>query len=231
MAVACICSWCSSSTDASCVCFGQCKRQWCALSTVVVQSYEAALKEALRPSSPRAAAPQQMQPGLSTAQEQGQLLKQQQHPLQLPPEVRQFAEAHRIIIIDAVRTDFQRHTADMALDEHSSAFGYSSSGPGSPTGRLVDGSGVAAIAEYVTSSLSSIQQRYVAMQQYWLGSLLGGQAAVWGHQQPLWVSEATHLVLENQGHMIAESKRQVCRMVAMLSAYALHDPDTGYCQG
>ncbi|KAF6259022.1 rab-GTPase-TBC domain-containing protein [Scenedesmus sp. NREL 46B-D3] len=31
--------------------------------------------------------------------------------------------------------------------------------------------------------------------------------------------------------MSEESKRQACRMVAMLSAYALHDPDTGYCQG
>lgn len=203
------------------------------MGAVVVQSYEAALKEALRPPSPLAAAPQQSQQGQSTKHEQSQLPKQQQQqqPLHLPQEVRQFAEAHRIIIIDAVRTDFQRHTADMALDEHTIAFGYSSSGAGHPTGYLADGSRVSAIAEYVSSSLTSIQQRYVAMQQYWLGSLLGGQAAVWGHQQPLWVSEATHLVLDNQSHMIAESKRQACRMVAMLSAYALHDPDTGYCQG
>jgi hypothetical protein len=28
-----------------------------------------------------------------------------------------------------------------------------------------------------------------------------------------------------------DSKRQASRMIAMLSAYALHDPDTGYCQG
>jgi hypothetical protein len=60
---------------------------------------------------------------------------------------------------------------------------------------------------------------------------LGGQAAAWGHSQALWVSEAAQLVLESCSHMSEESKRQACRMTAMLSAYALHDPDTGYCQG
>lgn len=84
--------------------------------------------------------------------------------------------------------------------------------------------GVAAVASFVSNGLNSIQL-------FWLHILLGGQAAVWGHLQALWVSEAAHLVLQNSTHMADESKRQACRMIAMLSAYALHDPATGYCQG
>jgi hypothetical protein len=80
------------------------------------------------------------------------------------------------------------------------------------------------VASLVSQGLSSLQQ-------YWLGSLLGGQAAAWGHSQALWVSEAAQLVLESCSHLTEESKRQASRMIAMLSAYALHDPDTGYCQG
>jgi hypothetical protein len=77
------------------------------------------------------------------------------------------------------------------------------------------------------SSLSTLQQ----WQQHWLGSLLGGQAAMWGHTQAQWVSETAQLVLDSSTHLPDHSKRQASRMIAMLSAYALHDPDTGYCQG
>lgn len=111
----------------------------------------------------------------------------------------------------------------MALcDDSSTSAIYS--GAASYASSFAASTGMAAVASYVNSGLSSIQQT-------WLGSLLGGQAAVWGHQQELWLSEAAQLVLENQSHMTPEAKRQASRMIAMLSAYALHDPDTGYCQG
>jgi hypothetical protein len=86
---------------------------------------------------------------------------------------------------------------------------------------------VAAVSQGLHSSLSTLQQ----WQQHWLGSLLGGQAAMWGHTQAQWVSEAAQLVLDSSKHLPDDSKRQASRMIAMLSAYALHDPDTGYCQG
>lgn len=196
----------------------------------------------MRPASPQpaqATAAATAAPIASAAQQQQQFRSssqqhQQQQGLHLPEQVRQFAEAHRIIVIDAVRTDFQKHSAALAemQNEGSTYFSSirsssSSDSPGPSGGygsSFVASSGIVAVANLVSQGLSSLQQ-------CWLGSLLGGQAAAWGHHQALWVSEAAQLVLDNSTHMAPESKRQAARMIAMLSAYALHDPDTGYCQG
>jgi hypothetical protein len=186
----------------------------------------------LRPSSPTAAgtAIQQQQ---QQQQSKPPIQQQQQQQYQLPEQVRQFAEAHRLIVIDAVRTDFQKHTACLASlygdtssysTTNSSSGGSISAAAAAAASNLAARPGVAAVASLLSQGLSSLQQ-------YWLGSLLGGQAAAWGHSQALWVSEAAQLVLESCSHMTEESKRQAARMIAMLSAYALHDPDTGYCQG
>lgn len=176
---------------------------------------------------------QQQQPAFSPQQQQ------------LPEQVRQFAEAHRIIVIDAVRTDFQKHAAVLQLGGQADAatsLQRSNSSIRSSHGQLLGsfdsgseyaaGVGVAAVAaglvsQGLSTTLSTLQQ----WQQYWLCNLLGGQAAAWGHTQALWVSEAAQLVLDSSTHLPDTSKRQASRMIAMLSAYALHDPDTGYCQG
>jgi hypothetical protein len=47
----------------------------------------------------------------------------------------------------------------------------------------------------------------------------------------MWVSLVTQQVLDASHHLTQDLKRQVVRMVAILSAYAVHDPATGYCQG
>jgi pyocin large subunit-like protein len=138
-----------------------------------------------------------------------------------------------LIVIDAVRTDFQKHTACLA-SLYGDAPGYCSNS--SSAGSSISAAAAAAASNLaarpsVAAVASLINQGLNSLQQYWLGSLSGGRAAVWGHSQALWVSEAAQLVLESCGHLSEESKRQACRMIAMLSAYALHDPDTGYCQG
>eukprot|EP00798_Chlamydomonas_sp_ICE-L_P013603 gene13603-19476_t len=46
-----------------------------------------------------------------------------------------------------------------------------------------------------------------------------------------WVSTLARHQLEHTPHFDAEQKRQVLRLVNLLSAYAVHDPETGYCQG
>lgn len=207
-----------------------------------MQAYEAVLKESLRPASPpqaAAAAPaapggprQQDPPSSSSKSPQSHALPTQQHPdlqQQLPEQVRQFAEAHRIIVIDSVRTDFQKHAAALQMqpdpphnsNSHNSSFASAEYASG------IGVAAVAAVSQGLHSSLSTLQQ----WQQHWLGSLLGGQAAMWGHTQAQWVSEAAQLVLDSSSHLPDDSKRQAARMMAMLSAYALHDPDTGYCQG
>lgn len=218
------------------------------------QAYEAVLKESLRPASP----PQQPAPASgrqadshhTTTSSSGNNSsgtgsskpphqhhhhhQQQQHSpqqlqQQLPEQVRQFAEAHRIIVIDSVRTDFQKHAAALQLQpdpgpcSNSNSTSYVSGGYASSIGVAA----VAAVSQGLSSSLSTLQQ----WQQHWLGSLLGGQAAIWGHTQAQWVSEAAQSVLDSSSHLPDDSKRQASRMIAMLSAYALHDPDTGYCQG
>jgi hypothetical protein len=177
--------------------------------------------------------PQQSSSSSTSPQQSAQSPPQQQPQAQpqLPEQVRQFAEAHRIIVIDAVRTDFQKHTAALQqVHGGAAAAPPEQDDPGSPpdSSSYAAGIGVAAVAAgLVSQGLSTLQQ----WQQYWLCNLLGGQAAAWGHQQALWVSEAAKLVLDGSPHIPDDSKRQASRMIAMLSAYALHDPDTGYSQG
>ncbi len=220
----------------------------------------------MRPVSPPAAAapdPLQLQ-GLAQQQQGLAQQQQQQQPHTLPEQVRQFAEAHRVIVIDAVRTDFARHAAALLAsapdllapdssstcynDHGSNAAAYTVARDGDggdaadhtgAASRLLPGSSsVSAVADLVSAGLCGLQQCSTELQQYGaglqervLGSLLGGQAAAWGHNQPLWVSEAAQGVLDASPHLAAESKRQAARMVALLSAYALHDPGTGYSQG
>lgn len=218
---------------------------WC-------QAYEAVLKESLRPASPSQAQPAQASAGglwqeptssnsssiHNSSKSPQPSLPQQQHPQlqqQLPEQVRQFVEAHRIIVIDSVRTDFQKHAAALQLQpdrpQASSSGNSNSSGlhrfASAEYASSIGVAAVAAVSQGLNSSLSTLQQ----WQQHWLGSLLGGQAAMWGHTQAQWVSEAAQLVLDSSSHLPDDSKRQAARMIAMLSAYALHDPDTGYCQG
>jgi hypothetical protein len=50
-------------------------------------------------------------------------------------------------------------------------------------------------------------------------------------QHGVWLSELGRHHLEHVAHMTGDQKRQVVRLMQVLSAYAQHDPDTGYCQG
>lgn len=49
--------------------------------------------------------------------------------------------------------------------------------------------------------------------------------------QQEWVSEMTDQALKDAVHLDNHTKHQIRRLTRLLSAYALHDPDTGYCQG
>ncbi|KAI8470960.1 MAG: rab-GTPase-TBC domain-containing protein [Monoraphidium minutum] len=145
-------------------------------------------------------------------------------PHELPAQVVQFAEAHRIIVIDAVRTDFRR--ASVAAIYSSAAAdggggddeGDGGGGGGGGRGGACTLFGAAPLADPTVLSWVS----------GWLGSHPGG---VWGGGRRLWVSEAAQTVLDGSGHLGPEGRRQAARLVALLSAYAVFDPETGYCQG
>lgn len=49
--------------------------------------------------------------------------------------------------------------------------------------------------------------------------------------QGYWLSALARHHLDLSDHFSPEHKRQLARLVNLLTAYAVHDPDTGYCQG
>eukprot|EP00877_Chromochloris_zofingiensis_P001190 jgi/Chrzof1/11071/Cz05g22120.t1 len=174
------------------------------------QALEAALKESLvnapaaaaannTSSSTRPSTPSRPSPPTATSSSTPSSPTRAAAAAQLLPEqVVQFAEAHRIIVIDAVRTDFRKH----------------------------------AIAPIDGSSYGNVQLPDQTSVSHWLHGWLGAQSSNGSSSQPkLWISEATQQVLDNSPHLSNDSKRQAVRLIALLSAYAVHDPETGYCQG
>lgn len=104
---------------------------------------------------------------------------------QIPSQLVQFAEAQRIIVLDAIRTDFRSSSAPQ--------------GASSP-GRL--------------SSLIN----------GWRGTKEVGEVGIW-------ISRVARSMLDDASHLGPEKRRQAIRLIALLSAYSVHDPETGYCQG
>jgi hypothetical protein len=154
---------------------------------------------------------------------------------ELPAQVVQFAEAHRIIVIDAVRTDF-RHAA-VAPIYSSAAAAAGGGGPGAAAAAAAAAAaGEGADAPRAGASGGSlfgpaapaVDPMVASWVSGWVGARAGG---AWGPPPRLWVSEAAQQVLDNSGHLSPEGRRQAARLIALLSAYAVYDPATGYCQG
>jgi hypothetical protein len=141
-------------------------------------------------------------------------------PFHLPDQIVQFSEAHKIIVIDAVRTDFRKNILQgLGVASSSSANeGGEGFGDGS-THNTFSGPSFSKAVNAATQHLQGMP---------WWHSWLGGGCS---SQHQLWVSEAAQQVLDASSHLSDESKRQAVRMIAILSAYAVHDQTTGYCQG
>jgi hypothetical protein len=187
---------------------------------LLLQAYEVAMQEHLQAvklashSSPG---------GRTSPQQQQQQQQQQQAAVPQPAQaVVQFNEAHRIIVIDAVRTDFRKHSV-------AGVTGLKASGPGfnsSSNGHLSSSGGSSGALTSLTGAVSSAAPSWL---HGWLG--LPDPGADHTPPAPMWVSLVTQQVLDASHHLTQDLKRQVVRMVAILSAYAVHDPATGYCQG
>lgn len=52
----------------------------------------------------------------------------------------------------------------------------------------------------------------------------------WGAGGP-WLGRVAKDTLANATHLSPASKKAAARLIHLLSAYAVHDPETGYCQG
>lgn len=103
----------------------------------------------------------------------------------LPAHLVQFAEAQRIIVLDAIRTKLP------ILPNAAAA--VASAGPDgrAPVNGAVNG-----------------------------GMGLAG----------VWCSRVGRETLATAGHLSSSEKVQAARLINLLSAYAVHDPETGYCQ-
>lgn len=55
--------------------------------------------------------------------------------------------------------------------------------------------------------------------------------AVASGRVPLWRSPLAAATIGGAGHVASAGRRLMLRLVNVLSAYAVHDPETGYCQG
>lgn len=115
----------------------------------------------------------------------------------IPNNVAGFAEAHRIIVMDAVRTDLRNSLLvnATAIDRRSTVLPVAM-GDGLPELMM-------AHLAHGTSSVPRLQ----------------------------WRSELAVSTLENAGHLTDRTRHQMTRLVNILTAYAVHDPETGYCQG
>lgn len=78
---------------------------------------------------------------------------------------------------------------------------------------------VEALTSWFSSAIadSSLYQRLNARDEGWAG---GG-----------WLSRLARHQLAHASHFSVDQKRQVVRLVSLVSAYSVHDPQTGYCQG
>lgn len=159
----------------------------------------------------------------------------------LPGNLAAFAEAHRIIVMDAVRTDFSAAAAEEQAG--GGAGGAQQQGApaeaggifGSPTVTVLPVAVIDGIPEFVfvdhppppaADPDAAVPSAGEAASGLAPGLGSGGNGAT-----PLWTSRLASEVLGHAVHVAQRSKVQMLRLINLLSAYAIHDPETGYCQG
>ncbi|KAL4444555.1 hypothetical protein ABPG77_002372 [Micractinium sp. CCAP 211/92] len=147
----------------------------------------------------------------------------------LPGNLAAFAEAHRIIVMDAVRTDLRRSSAEAQ--------------PGGPVGGPAASSGQPALTVLPVAVGDGLPELMLvsppdppppaASSEAELAAAAADPAAAaeLGRHLPRWCSVLARDTLWGAAHLDEPTRAQMLRLVNLLSAYAVHDPETGYCQG
>lgn len=147
----------------------------------------------------------------------------------LPGNLAAFAEAHRIIVMDAVRTDLRRSSAEAQ--------------PGGPVGGPAASSGQPALTVLPVAVGDGLPELMLvgppdppppaASSEAELAAAAADPAAAaeLGRHLPRWCSVLARDTLWGAAHLDEPNRAQMLRLVNLLSAYAVHDPETGYCQG
>jgi hypothetical protein len=170
--------------------------------------------------------------GLSVRSEAGSVSGQaggssKKSPVPLPGNLGAFAEAHRIITMDAVRTDMRRTVQQPGLGGGSKG---ACPGGGSPTVTILPvavGDGLPElmmVGPLRDHSAPSTAEELAAI------AADPGAAAAAG-RLPRWCSALAGEMIWGAGHLDDAQRCQMLRLVNILSAYSVHDPETGYCQG
>lgn len=161
----------------------------------------------------------------------------------LPGNLAAFAEAHRIIVMDAVRTDLRVQPSDAAPAKSSISRTYTRNSGGGGGGGL--GTNPRAAGNSTTSTNSTTDTPVVPRITVLPVSVGEGLPelmlvdppqpdpveAVASGQLPVWRSDLAASTIDNATHITPSARRIMMRLVNILSAYSAHDPETGYCQG
>ena len=124
-----------------------------------------------------------------------------------------FAEAHRVVVMDAVRTDMKPiHEVASCGKPHMNIMGL---GGLIPNSNVLPVSGCEGMPELMMVDPPELKP---------------SQAIATG-KQPLWKSDVATQMIDGSDHLSSVDKRMMIRLINILSAYAVHDPENGYCQG
>lgn len=152
-------------------------------------------------------------------------------PPPLPGNLAAFAEAHRIIVLDALRTDLRASTAAKhAIGGSSSAANLS--GPTLTVLPVATGDGIPELMMVSPGETGNAAARAAASSEEELEAIAADpSAAAAAGRLPRWRSPLAADVLWGAAHLEDDTRGRMLRLVNILSAYAVHDPETGYCQG
>jgi Rab-GTPase-TBC domain len=164
----------------------------------------------------------------------------------LPGNLAAFAEAHRIIVMDAVRTDLKVQPSDAAAEaaavqKKSSNYTINNSGSSFQRASNASNNNLTSNNSTTTTSTPVIVPRITVLPVSvgeGLPELMlvdppqpDPVEAVASGQLPVWRSDLAAGTIEGATHVTPSARRIMMRLVNILSAYAAHDPETGYCQG
>jgi hypothetical protein len=133
-----------------------------------------------------------------------------------------FADTHRIIVMDAVRTDM-KGIFDV-LNESSSGVGNRSRSYDAGMSQVASrGQGVPILPISVCEGLPELMLVDPPQPKPY--------HAVAAGDQPIWRSALATQMIDGSKHLTSLCRTLMIRLVNILSAYAVHDPECGYCQG
>ena len=148
----------------------------------------------------------------------------------LPSSYASFHEAHRLIVIDAVRTDLL--DLEVCGDWDASVFWSAVFGGGATRNDRQKWTSAAAPSDSTTSTARVFVGDGLPELMQVHSPLPKPAQQVASGLQPIWTSEFASATIDAScKSQSRHTRRQMVRLINLLSVYAVHDPENGYCQG